>query len=168
MGKFIDKHQMVSVALSDVDIYRLVGHSLTLGIVLFFITILCARLKYGKQRDRYENMIVYKGVVASSFNLIYLSVGLTIVMILVNNNLARAFSIGAAIALIRFRTKLETNDLSHAILFAIIAGIACGLDEITIAWLLAGIYTIVSLFQSYFNNHMSLKLEGIRNDCRKQ
>lgn len=77
-------------------------------------------------------------------NLLFLCVGLTGLMLLVNDNLARAFAIAAAIALVRFRVKLDQKSINASLLFAILAGMACGLDAIELAWTSTGIY--IALF----------------------
>lgn len=77
-------------------------------------------------------------------NLLFLCVGLTGLMLLVNDNLARAFAIAAAIALVRFRVKLDQKSINASLLFAILAGMACGLNSIELAWTATGIY--IALF----------------------
>ena len=77
-------------------------------------------------------------------NLLFLCVGLSGLMMLVNNNLARAFAIAAAIALVRFRIKLDQKSINASLLFAILAGMACGLDATGLAWMSTGIY--IALF----------------------
>lgn len=77
-------------------------------------------------------------------NLLFLCVGLTGLMLLVNDNLARAFAIAAAIALVRFRVKLDQKSINASLLFAILAGMACGLNAIQLAWTATGIY--IALF----------------------
>jgi hypothetical protein len=70
---------------------------------------------------------------------------MTSVMVLVNNNLARAFAIGAAIALIRIRIKLAKNMSNSNVLFSIVCGIACGLNEMGLAWLSTGTYFLITI-----------------------
>ena len=77
-------------------------------------------------------------------NLLFLCVGLSGLMLLVNDNLARAFAIAAAIALVRFRIKLDQKSINASLLFAILAGMACGLDATGLAWMSTGIY--IALF----------------------
>ena len=77
-------------------------------------------------------------------NLLFLCVGLTGLMLLVNDNLARAFAIAAAIALVRFRVKLDQKSINASLLFAILAGMACGLNAVELAWTATGIY--IALF----------------------
>ena len=76
-------------------------------------------------------------------NLLFLCVGLTGVMLLVNNNLARAFAIAAALALTRFRIKLDQKSVNASLLFAILIGMACGLGEQRLAWMATGIYIVL-------------------------
>lgn len=76
-------------------------------------------------------------------NLLFLCVGLTGIMLLVNNNLARAFAIAAALALTRFRIKLDQKSVNASLLFAILIGMACGLGEERLAWMAAGIYIVL-------------------------
>jgi hypothetical protein len=76
-------------------------------------------------------------------NLLFLCVGLTGIMLLVNNNLARAFAIAAALALTRFRIKLDQKSVNASLLFAILIGMACGLGEERLAWMATGIYIVL-------------------------
>ena len=76
-------------------------------------------------------------------NLLFLCVGLTGLMLLVNDNLARAFAIAAAIALVRFRVKLDQKSVNASLLFAILAGMACGLNNIELAWTATVIYMVL-------------------------
>ena len=76
-------------------------------------------------------------------NLLFLCVGLTGLMLLVNDNLARAFAIAAAIALVRFRVKLDQKSVNASLLFAILAGMACGLNNIELAWTATAIYMVL-------------------------
>ena len=76
-------------------------------------------------------------------NLLFLCVGLTGIMLLVNNNLARAFAIAAALALTRFRIKLDQKSVNASLLFAILVGMACGLGEERLAWMATGIYIVL-------------------------
>ncbi|MFN8370724.1 MAG: hypothetical protein U0T83_08905 [Bacteriovoracaceae bacterium] len=82
-------------------------------------------------------------LIFGSANILYLTVGLTGIMLLVNNNLARAFAIGASLALVRFRVKLSQKAVDSNFLFGIIAGIACGLKEITLGWVITIVYILL-------------------------
>ena len=98
-------------------------------------------------------------------NILYLCMGLSCVMILVNNNLARAFAIGAAIALVRFRIKLGKSSANSNILFSIVCGIACGLNELTLAWLSAGAYLLITLLVRIVTGSIQKKV--VKNNNNK-
>jgi hypothetical protein len=83
------------------------------------------------------------GLFLGSANLLFLCVGLTSIMLMVNYNLVRAFAIVAAIALVRFRIKLDQKSLNSTLLFGILAGMACGLGEVALAWLVVGVYVLL-------------------------
>jgi membrane-associated HD superfamily phosphohydrolase len=137
------------------QLFFLLGHSAAVGLILCLITY-CSNNKSNMDKIKRQNLIL------STSNIMYLTTGLTTIMILVNNNLARAFSIGAAIALVRFRVKLGDKGAAANILFAIIAGISCGLDEVRLAWIITGFYGAIS-FTTYsllrnFNKEEELPL----------
>jgi|SaaInlStandDraft_7_1057024.scaffolds.fasta_scaffold220734_2 hypothetical protein len=121
----------------------MVGNSFLIGIILSFITYWV--YSHSLKKTSHDYYSKRSKLILGASNLLYLTLGLTFVMILVNNNLARAFSIGAAIALVRFRIKLGQKSSASHILFSIIAGMACGLNEVSLAWLLCAIYSLISL-----------------------
>jgi hypothetical protein len=120
------------------DLFFLFGHSLLIGITLVIISYV-ALLPRLSVNDRPKTIMTL-------MNILFLTVGLTGVMVLVNNNLARALSIGAALGLTRFRIKLGSKNLGSNLLFSILAGVACGLNEVLIAWFTTGVYVIIQLF----------------------
>ena len=69
-------------------------------------------------------------MVLGSANVLFLCFGMTGIMILVNNNLARAFAIGAAIAVIRFRIKFDGKGLGSSLFFGVLVGMACGVGQV--------------------------------------
>lgn len=91
----------------------------------------------GKKKEK--EPLGSQSIVGTS-NLLFITVGLTGIMLLLNDNLVRAFGLVAAITLIRFRVRLSQKDLNSSYLFALIAGAACGLGEIQIAWSLTIVY----------------------------
>jgi hypothetical protein len=78
-------------------------------------------------------------------NVLFICIGMTAVMILVGNNLARAFAIGAAIALVRFRVKVEGKFIGMALLYGVLTGMACGIGRVDIAWTVAITFGVVLL-----------------------
>ncbi|MBU6376487.1 MAG: hypothetical protein KGQ59_10860, partial [Bdellovibrionales bacterium] len=65
-------------------------------------------------------------------------------MILVASDLARAFAVAAAIALVRFRIKMSEGSGS-SLFFAVIVGMACGVDQLRIATQLTLIFVTLQI-----------------------
>jgi len=149
----------LQVSYNVSELITLLGHSTLIGIILCFITYFSSRKYLDPRKDLDKQKTA---LVLGTTNILYLCTGLTAVMILVNNNLARAFSIGAAIALVRFRIKLGKKGAAANILFGIIGGIACGLNEVTLAWLITLLYLFISLGVNLMTrNAKSLPLEDL-------
>src|SRR3954468_11486792 len=73
------------------------GHSAIIGgMLMAFLYFALVKNKKGAKD------VVPSEVLVAASNVLFMGFGMTGVMILVNNNLARAFAMGAAIALIRF------------------------------------------------------------------
>src|SRR3954468_13858624 len=84
---------------------ELMGHSAVIGgMLMAFLYFALVRAKKTGKGDANPSEIL----IAAS-NVLFMGFGMTGVMILVNNNLARAFAMGAAIALIRFRIKVDNK-----------------------------------------------------------
>ncbi len=137
-------------------ILKLLLHSTALGIILCAVTYTLGRLLHRAELSRRKTLrkgiVKYKEkqrqnrvrtLIASS-NLLFLCVGLTGTMILVNNTMVRAFAIAAAIALVRFKVNLNGRDSNSALLFGILSGIACGLQELRLAWVLISMHAALS------------------------
>lgn len=67
--------------------------------------------------------------ILNASNVLFLCFGMAGIMILVNNNLARAFAIGAAIALVRFKNCLIHTDLVLHFFLESWLGMACGVGQ---------------------------------------
>lgn len=134
----------------DVFITHL-GHSVAIGVLLMAVTLLTAwpiaKEDTGADRTSLADLTLEAG------NLIFLCAGITGVMVLVNNDIARAFAIGAAIALVRFRVRMEKATAS-GYFFALIAGMACGVDSLEIGWALAVVYSILKILV-YFGTRVA-------------
>ena len=76
-------------------------------------------------------------------NVLFLCFGMTGIMILVNNNLARAFAIGAAIAVVRFRVKFDSHGFAKSLFFGVLVGMACGVGQLETAWLLTFAFVLL-------------------------
>lgn len=125
----------------------LFGNSIILGLALTWVTYLAvcqAEASEEEEEGPLSPKDKYRLFLGAS-NILFMCVGLTGVMLLVGNNLARAFAIGAALALSRFRVKISKKSTGTHLMFGIIAGIACGLDQLAIAWICSLIYTVLQL-----------------------
>jgi len=93
---------------------------------------------------------------AMQASLVLLAMVAAMVMMVIGNNIARAFSLVGALAIVRFRTRLRSSwDISF-VFFALAAGIGCGV----LAWRVATIGTgIISLSVLALN---VLPLAGLR------
>ncbi len=122
------------------DVVALLANAAGVGMVCALVSFLAVRPNAGGDKTKVGEAIY------GAANLLFLCVGLTGTMILVNNNVVRAFAVGAAIALVRFRVKLDDKSANASLLFAILAGIACGLGELVLAWTLLAAYVALSAF----------------------
>jgi hypothetical protein len=129
------------------DVLILFGNSILLGLALTWVTYLVVCQAESDDEDEEGPLSPkdkYKLFLGAS-NILFMCVGLTGVMLLVGNNLARAFAIGAALALSRFRVKISKKSTGTHLMFGIISGIACGLDQLAIAWTCSIIYVVLQL-----------------------
>ncbi len=96
--------------------------------------------------------------VAMQSSLVLLAMVAAMVMMVIGNNIARAFSLVGALAIIRFRTRLRSSwDISFVFL-ALVVGIACGVlaYQVAILGTLTIVLTVLAL--------QALPLEGLRAD----
>ena len=96
--------------------------------------------------------------------LIMLPVIISIIILLVGNNVARAFSLAGAFSIIRFRSVPgEPKDISY-VLFTLAIGLACGMGYIgygiifTIVLCLLMVALEKTKFVNYKNSNMQLKI----------
>jgi hypothetical protein len=123
-------------ALTPDQVFESLSNSIILGVVLMLVTLWANhRLVRNAGPDSREtkNMTPHSMLMSSS-NVLFFTFGMTGVMLLVNNNLARAFAIGAAIALIRFKIKIDATSQGMALFYAVLAGMACGVDQPLVGW----------------------------------
>lgn len=131
-----DQNEMSHFSIKEVS--TLFGHSFFLGVILTFMTyVMLAKMSGHLKKKKRLKLIL------GASNILFICVGITALMILVNNNLARAFAIGAALSLVRFRVKMGQKSLSSNFLFGIIAGIACGLKMLNVAWMVTAAYVVI-------------------------
>ncbi len=101
--------------------------------------------------------------------LVMLPAIISILIMLINNNIAYALSLGGAFTLIRFRTTLrETKDLSF-LFFSVAVGLACGMGFLAYAALFALILCAVMVALEWANygavkkNELTLKISVPEN-----
>ena len=68
-----------------------------------------------------------------AYTLLLLCIGGALIWLVIGNNLVRAFGLGGALALIRYRTRVRDPKDMPLVLFAMIIGMACGLTLYYIA-----------------------------------
>ncbi len=125
--------------------YFLILVSLGLGLLLTALNVTVSRnIPRSALAHDPDAPVTLAGVVLNSSNIAFLCVGVTSVMILVASDLARAFAVAAAIALVRFRIKMSESSGS-SLFFAVIVGMACGVDQLWIALQLSLIFVTLQL-----------------------
>ncbi len=140
-----------AVGLSIHELSLLILNSVATGLCLVIATYFFNRMieksapevvdANGAKNGGKRNPVVKR--ILGAANQLFLTVGLTGILILVNNNIVRAFAIYAAIALVRFRVTLDAKNINAAFFFSVIAGIACGLHELYVAWIMTGVYFVL-------------------------
>lgn len=114
------------------------GHSAVIGAILMFITIWATyqTLVPGAMADEDDEDEIDSPseLILSSSNVMFICFGMTAVMTVVNNNLARAFTIGATIAMIRFKIKLNAKAINMGLFYGALIGMACGVGQTQLAW----------------------------------
>lgn len=63
------------------------------------------------------------------YTLVLLCLGGSLVWLIVANNIVRAFGLAGALAMIRYRTRMQDPKDTTMVFFAIIIGMACGLHQ---------------------------------------
>lgn len=144
MGQLTEFSTTVTTTLSHDFIVPLLN-SFAMGCILSVVTFFAAYYLLEKDDDKTSLNETLQGLALGSANLLFICVGLTGIMFLVQNNLARAFAIGAAIALMRFRRKIGHNKLDTNLLYGVVVGVACGLNELVVGWSMTAMYLILQI-----------------------
>lgn len=93
--------------------------------------------------------------------LVLLSLVVAVIMCVVGDSLARAFGLGAALAIVRFRTPIK-DALDTAFLFlAVAAGMAAGVGAGMLALVSAGCIGAAALFLSWSSFGAPTRAEGL-------
>lgn len=139
----LSENDSMMVSLSIREIIETLGNSIVLGFVLALATFVVGR--HLEKRSTSPTTAPQDSArdIFGSMNLMFLTVGLSGLMILINNSVLRAFAIVAAIAMVRFRVKLDSKALGSAMIFAILAGMACGVREFALAYVSVGVFLLL-------------------------
>lgn len=141
----------------------MIAHALGMGIFLMLCSMTAQLLMTGPATPERPTETPAE-LVQSSSHVLFMCIAICCLIIVVDNNLARAFTLGAAIALIRFKTKLGEKASSTALLFGIICGMAAGIGMSDIGWLLAVLYGVVQFglvtCVSLFERHQARRLRA--------
>lgn len=97
------------------------------GLVLAFVLGLVVAMLH---RASVPGRLVPSSLVAS---LALLPVVSALVLMVIGNSLARAFSLVGALAIVRFRTRLRSTWDITFVFLSLAVGIACGVDAVTVA-----------------------------------
>ena len=95
-----------------------------------------------------------------SITLVLVPTLIAIIILMIGSNVARAFSLAGAFSIIRFRSSPgDPKDISY-VLFALAAGLSCGVGFYQYAMLFTGVLCLLMFSLSAFNF-------GAKNSCRK-
>jgi len=97
-----------------------------LGLLCGFAVAAVYVVTLGRQRDNYRSMPT---------TCVLLSVLISIVTIVIGNNMARAFGLVGALSIVRFRTVVENTSDTAFVIFAVTLGMASGAGYVELALL---------------------------------
>lgn len=124
--------------------------AVVIGLVLGVAYMLVSK-KDGYQKDFIIGLVLLPAIVS-------------IVILLIGSNVARAFSMAGAFALVRFRSAPGSAKDISVVFFAMASGLACGLGYLVYAGVTAAIIIVVLIvlsfsgFATYKNNNKQLKI----------
>lgn len=121
-----------------------VGAALLLGLI---ISIVFNKVNRGINSLQYQ------------FTIILLPVLIAILIYLINNNVATAFSLAGTFSLIRFRSETGTPKDILFIFFSVVIGLACGIGQIVFAIIFILMIVIVMLMINLFEKKKLMSLE---------
>lgn len=121
-----------------------VGAALLLGLI---ISIVFNKVNRGINSLQYQ------------FTIILLPVLIAILIYLINNNVATAFSLAGTFSLIRFRSETGTPKDILFIFFSVVIGLACGIGQIAFAIIFTLMIVIVMLMINLFEKKKLMSLE---------
>ena len=97
--------------------------------------------------------------------LIMLCMLISVVMIIIDDSIARAFALVGALSIIRFRTAIQDPRDIGFVFYALAAGMAVGADNPAVAILATFVIGIILLCMFYWNRHFSKDNEFTLEFC---
>ena len=85
------------------------------------------------------------------WSLILLATTIAAALMIIGNNLARAFGLVGAVSIIRFRTAIKSSLDMAFVFITIIIGMACGLGFFKLALVFTGVIIAVTIIMYYVN-----------------
>lgn len=134
-----------SEAINYMLAFQQLSHSALLGLLLMVLTAWVSKNSASVMATTDELPMTPSERIFSAANVMYLCFGMTGMMLLVNNNIARAFAIAAAIALVRFRIKVNSKILSMSLFYGVLTGMACGVGYVFIGYILVVFFGVLQL-----------------------
>lgn len=123
----------ISIGTSMLGIGTAVLLGLIIGIAYMFM---CRKERYN--RDFIIGLVILPAIVAA-------------VILLIGSNVARAFSMAGAFALVRFRSVPGNAKDIAIVFFAMASGLACGLGYVTFACVFVVIMIVILILLTVFN-----------------
>ncbi len=97
--------------------------------------------------------------------LIMLCMLISVVMIIIDDSIARAFALVGALSIIRFRTAIQDPRDIGFVFYALAAGMAVGADNPAVAILATFVIGVILLCMFYWNRHFSKDNEFTLEFC---
>lgn len=114
-----------------------IGTAVLLGLIIGIAYMFMYR-KERYNRDFIIGLVILPAIVAA-------------VILLIGSNVARAFSMAGAFALVRFRSVLGSAKDIAIVFFAMASGLACGLGYVTFACVFVVIMIVILILLTVFN-----------------
>ena len=143
----LDSSQILGLVYSPVDIIFNLILAFILGIALSYI---------------YKR--THKGLSYSQsfmLTIVFLTIIIAVVMMIIGNNLARAFALVGALSIIRFRTVVKDTKDTAYIFMALCAGMAAGTSSYLLGVFGLMFFSVVALSLDFFNYGSFYKSEFI-------
>lgn len=137
MNLLLAQSAEVQKIASSVEVGAVLSHSISIGLAIatigFILDSVLAHKSPGQDKDHVQRLI-------GSSNLLLICVGVSGMMLLIEQNIVRAVVLFAALALVRFRVRVSEKSLGATFFFSVIGGMACGMGEFKTAWVFTSIF----------------------------